>query len=139
MSKTNKCRNTSGYSTEHIEKEVALMKRYPLAGDWRRIDKASNKVEMTYLLQNFGERLGAVKHICPWGMKDTMTSLLSDRKCKNKSVLPSMIKDLIADRPYSGEWPSGLRRCNKNRKVPSSKPARRSAGLRDPTSLRGSR
>ena len=37
-----------------------------------------------------------------------------------------------------GEWPSGLRRCNQNWKVPSSKPARRSAGLRDPTSLRGS-
>ena len=53
MSKTNKCHKTSGYSTEHIEKEVALMKRYPLAGDWRRIDKASNKVVMTYLLQNW--------------------------------------------------------------------------------------
>ena len=38
-----------------------------------------------------------------------------------------------------GEWPSGLRRCYKNRKVPGSNPARRSAGLRDPTSLRGSR
>ena len=37
-----------------------------------------------------------------------------------------------------GERPSGLRRCNKNRKVPGSKTARRSAGLRDPTSLRGS-
>ena len=38
-----------------------------------------------------------------------------------------------------GEWPSGLRRCSKNRKVPGSNPTRRSAGLRDPTSLRGSR
>ena len=38
-----------------------------------------------------------------------------------------------------GEWPSGLRRCSKNRKVPSSIPNRRSAGLRDPTLLRGSR
>ena len=37
------------------------------------------------------------------------------------------------------EWPSGLKRCNKNRKVAGSKPARRSAGLRDLTSLRGSR
>ena len=37
-----------------------------------------------------------------------------------------------------GEWPSGLRRCNKNQKVPDSKPTRRLAGLRDPTSLRGS-
>ena len=38
-----------------------------------------------------------------------------------------------------GEWPSGLRRCDQNRKVPGSNPTRRSAGLRDPTSLRGSR
>ena len=37
-----------------------------------------------------------------------------------------------------GEWPSGLRRCSKNRKVPSSIPTRRSVGLRDPTLLRGS-
>ena len=36
-------------------------------------------------------------------------------------------------------WPSGFRRCNKNRKVPGSKPARHPAGLRDPISLRGSR
>ena len=39
---------------------------------------------------------------------------------------------------FRWEWPSGLRRC-KNRKVPGSNPTRRSAGLRDPTSLRGSR
>ena len=36
-----------------------------------------------------------------------------------------------------GEWPSGLRRCNQNRKVLGSNHTRRSAGLRDPTSLRG--
>ena len=34
-------------------------------------------------------------------MKDTMTSLLSDKKCKNKPVLLSVIKDLIADKPYN--------------------------------------
>ena len=38
-----------------------------------------------------------------------------------------------------GEWPSGLRRCNQNWKVPGSKPARRSTGFRDPTSLWRSR
>ena len=32
-----------------------------------------------------------------------------------------------------GEWPNGLRRCSKNRKVPDSNPTLRSAGLRDPT------
>ena len=40
---------------------------------------------------------------------------------------------------YWGEWPSGLRRCYQDRKVPGSNPVRCSAGLRDPTSLRGSR
>ena len=66
MSKTDKRQKRSGYSTEHIEKEVALMKRYPLAEDWHGIDKASNKVVMTYLLQNCGysgEKLGTVKHL----------------------------------------------------------------------------
>ena len=76
MLKTNKCCKTSGYSMD----------------------------VMTYLLQNWnysGERRGTIKRICPWGMKDTMTSLLSDKKCKNKSVLPSIIKGHIADKPYN--------------------------------------
>ena len=37
-----------------------------------------------------------------------------------------------------GEWPSGLRRCCKNQKVPGWSPTRHSAGLRDPISLWGS-
>ena len=41
--------------------------------------------------------------------------------------------------PYGLLWPSGLRSCSNNRKVPGSNPTRRSAGFRDPTSLRGSR
>ena len=32
-------------------------------------------------------------------------------------------------------WPSGLRRCNNNRKVPGSNPSRQSVGLKDPASL----
>ena len=39
---------------------------------------------------------------------------------------------------FWGEWPSGLRRCNQNRKVPGSKSARRLTRLRKPTSLRDS-
>ena len=53
MLKSNKHGKTSGYSKENIEKEVALMKRYPPAEDWHQIDKASNEVVMTYLLQNW--------------------------------------------------------------------------------------
>ena len=38
---------------------------------------------------------------------------------------------------YCGELPRGLRHCNQNRKVPSSNLTRQLAGLRDPTSLKG--
>ena len=37
-----------------------------------------------------------------------------------------------------GEWPSGLRHCNQNWKVPGSNLTKRSSGLRDPNSLWGS-
>ena len=36
-------------------------------------------------------------------------------------------------------WPSGLRRCNYNLKVPGLNPTSCSVGLRDPTSLRNPR
>ena len=42
-------------------------------------------------------------------------------------------------RVFLGEWRSGLSRSDKNRKVPGSNPTRRLVGLRDSTSLRGSR
>ena len=34
-------------------------------------------------------------------LQKCMTSLLSDKKCKNKPVLNFIIKDLIADKPYN--------------------------------------
>ena len=54
--------------------------------------------------------------------------------------MPNFTKPKIGyETNFWGEWPSGLGRCSKNRKVSGSNPTRRSAGLRDPTSLRGSR
>ena len=43
--------------------------------------------------------------------------------------------DKVSKRALAQGGASGLRCCNKNQKVPDSKPARDSAGLRDPTSL----
>ena len=37
-----------------------------------------------------------------------------------------------------GEWPSGLRHCNQNEKIPGSNPTGCLAGLRNPTLLCGS-
>ena len=28
------------------------------------------------------EEIETVKHLCPWGMKDTIIFMLSDKKCK---------------------------------------------------------
>ena len=46
---------------------------------------------------------------------------------------------LVLTQHLWGEWPSGLRCCDKNRKVPDSNPIMHLAGLRNPTSLWGSR
>ena len=51
MSKTDKRCTTSGYCRENIEKKITLMKRHHPGGDWRQIDKTSNKIVMSYLLQ----------------------------------------------------------------------------------------
>ena len=50
----------------------------------------------------------------------------------------SFITTLWYDTTTWGEWPSWLRCCDQNRKVPSSNPTRCLARLRDPTSLWGS-
>ena len=100
MSKANKRHETSGYCQETIEKEIALMKCYLPAGDWCRIDKTTNKVVMTYLLQTWNyscEELGTF----PWGMKDTISFMLSDKTCRNKFVLPSLIKNQIENKKYN--------------------------------------
>ena len=100
MSKTNKRHETSGYCQETIEKEITLMKCYPPAGDWRWIDKTTNKIVMTCLLQTWNyscEEPG----IFSWEMKGTITFMLSDKKCKNKLVLPSLIKNQIENKKYN--------------------------------------
>lgn len=56
------------------------MKHYPPARDWHRINKISNKIVQTW---NYSaEEIDTVKYLCPWEMKDTITFMLSDKKCK---------------------------------------------------------
>ena len=62
--------------------------------------------------------------------------------CCDTSILiiclqPHLLVNFFLLLTYRGEWPSGLRRSNKNRKVPGSKPIRPLVGLRDPSSLLG--
>ena len=74
----------------------------------------------------------------------TLHVILDDYSPGDENILKKSRPESITERKISnlsqvGEWPSGLRRCNQNRKVSGSEPTRRSAGLRDTTSPRGSR
>ena len=58
--------------------------------------------------------------------------------CQMSVVRKFLEKWIFLSGYFWGEWPSGLRRCSKNRKVLGSNPTRHLAGLRDPTSLQDS-
>ena len=69
---------------------------------------------------------------------DTMMNIHS---CKKVALLITWRKDkttlqrkAISSTLYL-KWPSGLRRCDQNQKVPGSNPMRHLAELKDPTSL----
>ena len=66
-------------------------------------------------------------------MSSLQTKLMKARRCFSENMIKT--EQII----HWGEWPSGLRHCNKNRRVPGSKSTRCLAGLMDATSLRGSR
>ena len=67
-----------------------------------------------------------------------MVSQSDNRKLYKHKALCKLCKHKSLDNSKLGKWPSGLRRCSKNRKVPSSNLTWCLAGLRDPTSLWGS-
>ena len=67
-----------------------------------------------------------------------MVSQSDNRKLYKHKALCKLCKHKSLDNSKLGKWPSGLRRCSKNRKVPSSNLTWSLAGLRDPTSLWGS-
>ena len=64
-------------------------------------------------------------------MKENQKPCIKIKKVIDRGKRSKTLSEIIR-----GEWPSGLRRCNQNRKVPGSNPTRRSAGLRGPTSLK---
>ena len=56
---------------------------------------------MTTLLQKWEwndggdevKEIGVVKHLCPWGVKDTYSNLLTAEKCKERGFQPKVIQD----------------------------------------------
>ena len=83
-------------------------------------------------------------------LKNYLVLLASRRNCNSlKVTLKTFVRILwtfsTKEEPtwmiflnLKGEWPDGLRCCNRNRKMSGLKPARCSTRPRDPTSLRGS-
>ena len=95
---TNKRRSYDGYSKQNIDEQVQLINRYQPAGKWRRVELRTPKIVMTTLLQKWqweDEEIAVVKHLCPWGVKDTYSKLLSDDKCKEKGFQPKVIQDFF--------------------------------------------
>ena len=95
---TNKRRSYDGYSKQNIDEQVQLINRYQPAGKWRRVELRTPKIVMTTLLQKWqleDEEIAVVKHLCPWGVKDTYSKLLSDDKCKEKGFQPKVVQDFF--------------------------------------------
>ena len=91
---TNKRAPTNIFSQENMTNKLANIKKYGAA--WRRVD--TKKMVMTVLHQEFQHTSGeacVIKHLCPWGMREFMSKLLKDDRCKNKNVLPNKVKDVL--------------------------------------------
>ena len=93
-----KHRKTSGYSKESMAKDVHSINANSVNGGWRRVEKCQQPIVMTVIEQQWvlrGVELAVVKHLSPWGMKDTMMNLLSTEICKNFHHLPKVVKDVM--------------------------------------------
>ena len=106
---TNKRAETDGFSRANMAERISRFEgKYCV--QWRKVD--TWRVVMTTLLQKFQHTSGVetiIRHICPWGMKDLMTRLLSHRRCLNRSVLPKYVCDdhplLVSELGYNkSEW-----------------------------------
>ena len=92
MAETNKRNPTDGFSSDTMSDRLDKIKKY--SADWRRVEQ--RRVVMTNLVQTFrhirSDSECNVYHICPWGMREYMTSQLSHDRCKQWSVLPAQLK-----------------------------------------------
>ena len=92
MSGTNKRNPTDGFCKDTMEERVKLIQKYN--SSWRRLEQ--RKVVVTTLNQTFlhtptGQEV-MISHVCPWGMREYLSALLSHDKCKNWNVLPQQVK-----------------------------------------------
>ena len=91
MAETNKRNPTDGFSSDTMSDRLDKIKKY--SADWRRVEQ--RRVVMTNLVQTFrhirSDSECNVYHICPWGMREYMTSQLSHDRCKQWSVLLKLL------------------------------------------------
>lgn len=81
---TNKRAPTNGFDRTTIEERLKNFNRYKPEGNWRDVEKKT--IVMTVLIQTWEHKktgkTADVKQICPWGMRDRISKLLSEEKCK---------------------------------------------------------
>lgn len=105
--KTKKRASCFGFSRENMVESLAKIEKRGIV--WRKTQ--SKTLVMTVLMQKFSHTSGAetiIKHLCPWGMKEVMTSLFTEPRCLNKQALPNKLKEehplITSDKYDKKEW-----------------------------------
>ena len=96
MSDANKRNPTDGFSVQTMDERIKKMKKY--GEEWRKL--IQRKVVMTTVTQTWTRTSGVsetVKHICPWGIRETISKLYHLKVCKNFQSIPSKIKTTFPD------------------------------------------
>ena len=82
--KTNKKAPTNGFDTTTTDNRLKKFSRFKTEGDWRRVGR--KKLVMTVLIQKWTHtpsgKTAEIKQICPWGMHEHISKLLSEENCK---------------------------------------------------------
>ena len=88
---TNKRNPTDGFDLATMPSRLEKMRKY--SAQWRRVEQ--RKIVVTTLEQSFrhtpSDKTVVVHHLCPWGMREAFTSLLTKDKCKNLECTSSFI------------------------------------------------
>ena len=84
LKKTNKRAPTNGFDSTTIDDRLKNFSRFKTEGDWRHVER--KKLVMTVLIQKWTHtpigKTAEMKQICPWGMREHISKLLSEEKCK---------------------------------------------------------
>ena len=84
LKKTNKRAPTNGFDSTTIDDRLKNFSRFETERDWRHAER--KKLVMTVLIQKWTHiprgKTAEMRQICQWGMREHISKLLSEEKCK---------------------------------------------------------